>query len=491
MRWYNILLTLLLIGCQTRTTPTTSYSFEASSVWPLDSHVLWMDAQSHTALEHKDWGSFIQHASSYRFPYKDIMLVHAYHNMRDIPQELTAMYHLVEGGWMRTRDAIVMLSRHSTDTLSQHVHEPWVQIAYINRMYAPSAWGSAMQNACQDGNTLACQMHTDHKLQRIALLLPMKGQLADSAKAFRQGFMAAVMRDNDSPVDVETLDTSSDTIDVIVQKIHAYKPDWIVGPMEKKVIKSLMQKKLSYPTMILGECESSMSHVYCFPVAATGEVPLIVSRLQASGVESVWLVNDKGDWYQRWGTLFEETWRSRGQIQVDYVQDYAQWKKSMYGAKQDTEGQRFNSHAVVAQKRPHQAIILNMPVQKIKEVKGSIDYNWLNDAAIMAPSLGGKTLSMMRVGYCDSPLMVGATNGRLPRAWLDLVPTLSSGSLMQHKRFIAWGVDAYGYIRRGERVLNAPTHMPYEGALGISYVHDHKIIRLLECGLHRGLTYDH
>ena len=456
------------VGCQSIHQSVPGADFEPTSQWPLDSQVKWLNAESKQALIHRDHNALIQTADHYAYPYHDIIRVHAYHALQDVSREIDALERLLASGYLHKKDVLIILARHDRGILQAHQQYPLVQLAYINKCSAH--YEVDLRQACMDGNYHACVPSTIHPPKKIVLLLPLKGQLASSGRAFRQGFMSSMMLDDPMHRTVETLDTSTLTMDAIAQKITALQPDWIVGPMERTMVPAFIKKKLPYPTLLLTDCDQvSMGHVYCFSIAAATEVPAMVSRLHASGVKKIWLMNDSGAWHQQWGSAFEKAWQRYGTLQVSTVEDSYKWKKTL---------QALHPEDVLG----YQAIILNMPASKIQVIKGTIDYNWMLQIPVMAPSHVGEQVKRLHVGYCDAPWVMAPEKDRLPESFKSLLPTLPRDMLQHQKRFVAWGVDAYTILRTGEggRLALSAT-LPVDGVLGGLYLHHHKLIRMLQC----------
>lgn len=467
----SFILVCLSVGCQ-NTHPLSS-SDDYANVWPIDRQSLWLKEETRVALMAKDWDVFLVSAETYHSPYRELLQVEAYHAMRKLDLEADVLEHLAQSGWISKRDGMVVLSRHSAKSLQYHWSHPWVQIASINRHYFGASWQDAMNQACERGNADACVPSKTVSASKVVLLLPLSGQLAPSAKSFRQGFMTAMIHSGDGQISVETLDVSTMSDARIRQSLQDLKPDWVIGPMGRGKIADYIKMNLPYKTMILGDCDGSVrSGSYCFSLAATGEIPSMVARLQGMGVRQVFMLNGESSWHQHWGESFMRSWP--GNIKSYALSDQDVWVNSMMSDQTRREDSAGHEKAV-------DAVIFNMSLSDMKSTAKVWKTYQLESRVMLAPSIGGPGMRGLGVSYFDSRLMLSQKDDYLAPSWLALSGYLSEAS-GPGKRFSAWGEDAFSLLSSGrlQGSDKAYRDVPLECASGMVYVDHQSVVRMLD-----------
>ena len=163
--------------------------------------------------------------------------------------------------------------------------------------------------------------------KHIALMLPLTGKLSNSAKAVRDGFMAAyyqtLQRGYDVPA-ISIIDTqAAGTLDLAYGDAIALGAEWAIGPLSKKEVSKLsQQEQLPMPTLALNYAESnnnSLSNAYegpedlfQFGLAAEDEAILIAESAYLQGHRRVLAFLPNSEWGKRIYSAFEQRWVELG-----------------------------------------------------------------------------------------------------------------------------------------------------------------------------------
>lgn len=465
----------LLTGCRSISMHDEQQNYGAAA-WPLDHNTLWLKEETRVALMAKDWPTFLETSRGYASPQSEILQVEYYHATKNIDLEAQKLEDLVRLEVLNVREAMVVLSRHSRDTLVKSWTHPWASVASINRQYFGRAWNDAMMASCMQGNRVACVPLNEAAPQKIVLLLPLSGQLAASAKSFRQGFMTALLHSGNTDISVDTVDTSVYNADALKNILHERKPDWIVGPMGRGEIQAFVKLNLPYPAIVLGECEGSLpADTYCFSLAATGEIPSMIARLNAIGVQNVLVISSGSSWHKNWEKKFMQA--ARGSASAFALTDQHAWLAAMQSAT------KYRSNGF-AQPYAVDAVVLNMSLADMRQVKELWKTYSLDVRAVMAPSLAGSGMRSLGVTYFDSRLMLAQKDEFLAPNWLGLAAYVPEGLTASQRRFVAWGEDTFSWLSSARSSeLQSLKDVPYEGGSGMCYVHQKQVLRSLDVSL--------
>ncbi len=158
--------------------------------------------------------------------------------------------------------------------------------------------------------------------KHIALLLPLSGNLANSGRAVREGFMAAYYQTLQRGYEVPTIsviDTqAAGSLELAYGDALALEAEWVVGPLEKKQVNKLAKlDKLPLPTLALNYSEQHAmaeqpDDLYQFGLAAEDEARLIAERAYQLGYRRVLALSPDNSWGKRVYDAFEQHWLALG-----------------------------------------------------------------------------------------------------------------------------------------------------------------------------------
>ena len=158
--------------------------------------------------------------------------------------------------------------------------------------------------------------------KHIALLLPLTGNLANSGKAVREGFMAAYYQTLQSGYDVPTIsiiDTeASGSLTLAYGDAVALEAQLVIGPLDKKKVNQLAQlETLPLPTLALNYSDQMAvgeqpDNFYQFGLAAEDEARLIAERAFHLGHRRALALSPDNSWGKRIYAAFEQRWLDLG-----------------------------------------------------------------------------------------------------------------------------------------------------------------------------------
>jgi outer membrane PBP1 activator LpoA protein len=158
--------------------------------------------------------------------------------------------------------------------------------------------------------------------KHIALLLPLTGNLANSGKAVREGFMAAYYQTLQRGYEVPTIsivDTeASGSLELAYGDALALEAEWVIGPLDKKLVNQLAKlESVPLPTLALNYSDQiavgeQPDDFFQFGLAAEDEARLIAERAFHLGYRRVLALAPDNAWGKRVYAAFEKRWIDLG-----------------------------------------------------------------------------------------------------------------------------------------------------------------------------------
>jgi outer membrane PBP1 activator LpoA protein len=208
---------------------------------------------------------------------------------------------------------LAAIAKDTTYTLAEH-------ITAINQwQLAHPAHPAAIK--LPGGLALLAEM-AQQQPKHIALLLPLTGNLANSGKAIREGFMAAYYQTLQRGYNVPTIsiiDTeASGSLTLAYGDAISLEAEWVIGPLDKKRVNELAKlEKVPLPTLALNYSDQiavgeQPDDFYQFGLAAEDEARLIAERAFYLGHRRVLAMSPDNAWGKRIYAAFEERWLDLG-----------------------------------------------------------------------------------------------------------------------------------------------------------------------------------
>ena len=155
---------------------------------------------------------------------------------------------------------------------------------------------------------------------KVALLLPLRDEFAEAARAVRDGFMAAWYQGGgaeDPPV-VIVRDTSDADMATLVASVAEEGAEFIVGPLLKSSVDEVSGLgRLAVPMLALnrvaGVAEASVPDgLYHFALSPEGEAGQVAERAWSDGHTRAAVLAPDSEWGTRVADAFSSAWRQLG-----------------------------------------------------------------------------------------------------------------------------------------------------------------------------------
>ena len=321
--------------------------------------------------------------------------------------------------------------------------------------------------------------------RRIALLLPLHGNLAPYGRAIRDGIIGAHFHATDGQQDPPTIavyDTSAADLANVLGTARREGAELIIGPLDReRVAEALRIAGSEVPIIALNRAAqttpgaSQSAPVYQFGLAPDDEIMQVVAQTLREGHRRVLAIAPDSEWGRRNFDLFAGTWTARGGEVIDSLifppdGDVSKLVKGLLDV-DDSEARASDLRRITGLTFEHKprrrqdvdfVFILASPAQA-GALKPTLDFYFAEDLPVYATSHvhepNADRMAMLdvdRIRFCDMPwkLTPGDSAQRLiTAAWPE-----ANGPLAP---FFALGVDAYRLYARlqqlesipGERVL--------------------------------------
>ena len=247
-------------------------------------------------------------------------------------------------------------------SLNSRLVEGWLDLAIIAQTYpdqpedlirALEIWTSRYQTIIPDSHlpldlsrALAVEIYQP---SRLAVLLPLTGQLASSSEQIRRGIMAAHFA-SESDIELLFLDTNNTDIQALYQQAIDLNSQFVLGPLRQSEVTQLAESEyLSIPILAINRLSVDdiqlPENFYQFGLPIEDEVNLIANHILNKGEERGLLLlpdNSNGDRALR---EFESVFNLQDadiQRVVRYQQgeDYAKPVQEMLGVDQSIQRHR-------------------------------------------------------------------------------------------------------------------------------------------------------
>jgi outer membrane PBP1 activator LpoA protein len=152
------------------------------------------------------------------------------------------------------------------------------------------------------------------KPKKIAVLLPLTGQLSGPANAIKDGIMAAYEKSpNRYNVNIETYNTNSDNIKNLYNKAIEDGANYIIGPLSKADVNEVASLNHPVPTLLLNNSEESPSpNAYQFGLSPTNEARQVAVKIHKKGLHKALIIAPIGTWGKDIVEAFSKQFRNTG-----------------------------------------------------------------------------------------------------------------------------------------------------------------------------------
>jgi len=346
--------------------------------------------------------------------------------------------------------------------------------------------------------------------QRIALLLPLTGPLANTGKAIRDGFMAAYYEtlSKGFPAPAVTIINAADmeSPDQAYAQAIQSGSQWVVGPLGKNDVQILEQREsLPLPTLALNygsKVPTPFSplppELFQFGLAAEDEAIQIAEKAWADGHRRALVMIPQGSWGERIYTAFETRWLELGgdieeTLQYPKAQDYNPAISRLLNV--DSSKNRYRTvrslmrEPVEFEPRRRQdadwLFLVALPEQA-RQIKPTLAFNFAGSLPVYATShvFSGevnvrKDRDLNGIYFCDVPWLLHETNLKQN---VDEV----TGGPGGYTRLYAMGADAFRLVARVKQLQAFPDSRIYGNTGALTLDEARRIHRSTDCTRFRG-----
>ncbi len=158
---------------------------------------------------------------------------------------------------------------------------------------------------------------------RIAILLPLDGELAAAARPLQEGILAAyfaAMESGASPPALRLYDTTHGDINAHYDQAVAEGAELVIGPLSKDKLQQLMERpQLSAPVLglnFIDDAPNPHGNLYQFGLGVGDEARQLAERAWVEGRRSALVVRLDSGWSSTAVESFGEQWREKGGLML-------------------------------------------------------------------------------------------------------------------------------------------------------------------------------
>ncbi|MBB3104651.1 penicillin-binding protein activator [Azomonas macrocytogenes] len=247
---------------------------------------------------------------------------------------------------------------------------------------------------------------TERPVDRVALLLPTQGQLANVAQAIRNGFLTAHLQAQQTgqalPY-IKLYDSSRITsLDAFYQQAQADGMQLVIGPLEKDLVRQLgNRQQLPITTLALnyGDIGQRLPpQLFQFGLAAEDEAREVARQAWVDGHRNAIALVPAGDWGNRVLAAFRQSWQDAGGTvvaaeplaqPVALAQQIANLLKLHASAARDQQAEGTTGQAIASQPARRQGadfLFLTATPQQAQQVNPTLAYQNAGDIPVYATS---------------------------------------------------------------------------------------------------------
>ncbi len=323
----------------------------------------------------------------------------------------------------------------------------------------------------------------------IALLIPLQGPLGSIGWAVEQGFLASAQASG-APPRIIVIDTAKEpSIQVAYNKAIKKNAQFVVGPLLKAQVQTLVGLELHTSVLTLNYLASDVSappELYQFGLSPLDEAKQAALKAWQSGCRSALIMTTDGNWGAQIGQTFADQWNSLTGTVVDRLT-----------LSHTTSALTRQLREFIQFKPPHNrrtdfdVIFLASDPQTGRQVKPLLKFFYAGDIPVYAtaaiysglPNSSRLDYDLDGVIFCSAPWTIekSISNSSL----YQQLQARDAGFFMRNRKYYALGVDAFHIVQQLPN-LNQFHAQALPGATGQLTLDDkHRIVRKLVCAQFR------
>ncbi len=297
---------------------------------------------------------------------------------------------------------------------------------------------------------------------KIGLILPLSGQYATSAKAVRDGFLAAYYEDKKTKPKVQIYDSNNHS-DVLktYEKAIQEGADFIVGPLMKQDLDRIYSAGQKVKTLALNDSNDSYNNnIFQFGLSPEAEATATAKKIWRDGKRNVVIIYTKNQWGERVKNSFKDYFTDLGgkivtsiAVDGDNTKISEDIKAALHLTNSENRVKNLKNIGVTAASIPQRrkdldAIFMATNPETARQVKPLLNYHYANDLPTYATSsiYTGKAApdrdqDLNGIKFCDMPWVLD--EAITAKSTYKKVSQLWPQEFSKYIRLYALGLDAY------------------------------------------------
>ncbi|MBS0290551.1 MAG: penicillin-binding protein activator [Proteobacteria bacterium] len=332
-------------------------------------------------------------------------------------------------------------------------------------IYSQSSPNDQVQSQGENAKYSQKQAYSEFSKQpkQIALLLPLTGKHADSAKAIREGFLANYYQQHGTKPNIKIYDTAKDgDIQHLYESALHEGADFVVGPLSKEEVHLLSQRSShKVPVLALNhhpDVKASSKDFVQYTLAPETEAEQIAIKAWQQGFKNAGLIVPDNAWGKRIANAFGQKWQQQGgriirTVYLNASYDQSDAVRRLLGI-DESQKRASQVKALLAEKVEFQpkrrkdldVIMLAAPPDQARQIKPLLDFYYAEDVPVYATSsvYSGqpnpkRDRDMNGIVFCDMPWLINSQQAKKLQQLMNQEEEQSD----QYHRLFAMGVDAY------------------------------------------------
>jgi len=311
--------------------------------------------------------------------------------------------------------------------------------------------------------------------RRIAVVLPLSGELAQPTNAILDGIRAAQTvqaQRGQTPAQLSLIDSSLyPSADEILLAARQQGAEMIIGPLDQALVAQFAnQPQRELPVLALNPATAGPSTPWQLELSSEHEARMVVKRALAEGHRNVLLITPAADWGDRIQAVMREELAANGgqvvgtlryQAGGNYDDQIARLLLTDQSKQREQRLRELLQHRLEFQERRRQdadAILLTALPDAARLIKPMLDYHFAADMPVYATSHlypghadATRDVDLNGITFCDLPWILEPPSA----AHLQL-SSAGKETLSRFGRLYALGVDAINVYPWLEQLQNAP-----------------------------------
>lgn len=335
-------------------------------------------------------------------------------------------------------------------------------------------------------------------LTKVAVLLPLSGNLAAPALAIRDGLLTAYYHNlaNGNAPELLFLDTESNAdINMLYQQALTLGAQMVLGPLDKQQVDALRQSaRFPVPTLTLNYSSDTISplpvNLFEYGLAPEDQVQQIAQRTFSEGKRQASVLYPDNEWGLRIADAFASNWQALGGeliAQEAYTQEansaVARLLQTDESQQRRRDIGRYTNQFLQFDERPRQDldfVFLIGNADQGRQIKPLLNFHFMSQLPVYALSYiyqgsanPTKDRDLNGIRFVDIPWVLNTSTSLHQQA-----ATIWPDQHGNYRSLFAMGLDSYRLIEHLS-LLTADSNIRLPGTTGILWLENQRIKRTL------------